>query len=162
MPPSYSRFSLNAVSKYSSTFLSMSVIRNNWCSWTHFQPVNESYLPVRLFLLLLWQSRGDLKAETEIVAAQDQTWQTKSHTTKILVTETDRKCRLHKQYDNRPHISMPETGKIIINKHGILCPQLHFNICKETGVKLDNEHWYKHVQQSAETSHEGKVTILWN
>jgi hypothetical protein len=40
--------------------------------------------------------------------------------------------------------------------------ELHFNICKETGVKLDNEHWYDHVPKIMEPSYEGKVTILWN
>ena len=40
--------------------------------------------------------------------------------------------------------------------------QLHFNICKETGVKLDNEHWHDHVSKSVETSREGKVTIFGN
>ena len=30
------------------------------------------------------------------------------------------------------------------------------------GVKLDSKHWYNHVPKSVETSHEGKVTILWN
>jgi len=30
------------------------------------------------------------------------------------------------------------------------------------GVKLDNRHWYNHAPKSVETSHEGKVTILWN
>jgi hypothetical protein len=40
--------------------------------------------------------------------------------------------------------------------------QLHFNICKETGVKLDKKHWYEHVPKSVETSRGGKVTILWN
>jgi len=39
---------------------------------------------------------------------------------------------------------------------------LYFNICKEIGVKLDNEHWYDHLPKSVETSYEGKVTILWN
>ena len=39
---------------------------------------------------------------------------------------------------------------------------LHFNICKETGVKLDKKHWYEHVPKSVETSQGGKVTILWN
>jgi hypothetical protein len=29
-------------------------------------------------------------------------------------------------------------------------------------VKLDKEHWYDHVPESTETSHESKVTILWN
>ena len=43
-----------------------------------------------------------------------------------------------------------------------MCAQLHFNICKETGVHLDNKHWYEHVPKSVETSQGGKVTILWN
>ena len=48
---------------------------------------------------------------------------------------------------------------IIINK---FCAQIHFNICKETGVQLDKKHWYVHVPKSVETSNEDKVTILWN
>jgi len=35
-------------------------------------------------------------------------------------------------------------------------------MCKNIGVKLDNKHWYVHVPKSVETSHEAKVTILWN
>ena len=35
-------------------------------------------------------------------------------------------------------------------------------ITKETGVKLDKNYWYDHVPKSVETSHEAKVTILWN
>jgi hypothetical protein len=27
--------------------------------------------------------------------------------------------------------------------HDSVFVQLHFNICKEIGVKLDNEHWYE-------------------
>ena len=45
--------------------------------------------------------------------------------------------------------------------HDSVCAQLHFNICKETGVQLDKKHWYEHVPKSAETR-QGKVTILWN
>jgi len=39
----------------------------------------------------------------------------------------------------------------------------HFNICKEieVRVKIDKKHWYDHVPKSVETSHEGKITILW-
>ena len=40
--------------------------------------------------------------------------------------------------------------------------QLHFNICKETGVQLAKKHWYEHVPKSVETSQGGKVIILWN
>jgi len=40
--------------------------------------------------------------------------------------------------------------------------QLHFNICKETGVQWDKKHWYEHVPKSVETSQGGKEIILWN
>jgi hypothetical protein len=40
--------------------------------------------------------------------------------------------------------------------------QLHFIICTEIWIKLQNEHWYNHVPKLLETSHEGKVTTLWN
>jgi hypothetical protein len=45
----------------------------------------------------LWLSKGDLKAETvsEILAAQDQALNTKYYATKILHTQTERKCRLY-------------------------------------------------------------------
>jgi hypothetical protein len=43
-----------------------------------------------------------------------------------------------------------------------VCAQLHFHICKETGVNVDNEHWYDHVPKLVETIPEGKVIILWN
>ena len=49
-----------------------------------------------------------------------------------------------------------------IKRHDRVCAQLHFNICKKIGVKLDNKHWYDQVPKSFKTSHEGKVTILWN
>jgi hypothetical protein len=35
----------------------------------------------------IWPSRGDMTAETEIIAAQDKTLQIKYHETKILHTE---------------------------------------------------------------------------
>jgi len=43
-----------------------------------------------------------------------------------------------------------------------VCAQLHFNICKETGVQLDKKQWDEHVPKSIETSKVGEVTILWN
>jgi adenosylcobinamide amidohydrolase len=99
----------------------------------------------------LWLSEGDLKVETEskIVAAQDQALQTKYYATKILNTETDNTCRLCKQFDETiEHIisACPILAKEqYIKRHDRVCAQLHFNICKETGVKLDKKHWYEHV-----------------
>ena len=40
--------------------------------------------------------------------------------------------------------------------------QIHFNICKETGVQLDKKHWYEQVPNSVVTNQGGKVNILWN
>ena len=58
---------------------------------------------------------------------------------------------------------MPNTGERTVRKgHDKVWAQLHFNICKETGVKLDKKHWYEHVPKSVETSQGDKVTILWN
>jgi len=37
-----------------------------------------------------------------------------------------------------------------IKRHDRVCAQLHFNICKKTGVKFDNEPWYGHVPKSVE------------
>jgi hypothetical protein len=51
---------------------------------------------------------------------------------------------------------------LIIMRHDGVCSQLHFNICKEIWVILAIEHWYKHVPNLLEVSHEGKVTTLWN
>jgi hypothetical protein len=97
----------------------------------------------------LWLSRGDPKAETEskITAAQNHTLQTKYYATKILQTETDSKCRLHQQYDKSIHhtalacqISAKEPYRDMTER-----VQLHFNIRKEIGVKLDKDHWNKHI-----------------
>ena len=116
----------------------------------------------------LWLSKGDLKAETEseIVAAQDRALQTKYYAIKILNTETDSKCRLCQQFDETiDHIISAcqiLAKEQYIKRHDRVCAQLHFNICKETGVQLDKKHWYGHVLKSVETSQEGKVIILWN
>ena len=58
---------------------------------------------------------------------------------------------------------MLNTGKrTYIKEHDRVCAQLHFNICKGTGVQFDKKHCYEHVPKSVERSQEGKVTMLWN
>ena len=75
------------------------------------------------------------------MAAQDQTLQTKYYATKILNTEIDSKCRLCQQFDDTTdHIISARpilANKRYIKRHDRVCAQLHFNICKETGVQLD-------------------------
>jgi len=93
----------------------------------------------------LWLSKGFLiaKTESEIVAGQEQALQTKSYTTKILNTETDNKCSLCQQFDEKiDHIisACPILAKEQYTKrHDRVCAQLHFNICKETEVQLDKK-----------------------
>ena len=117
---------------------------------------------------LLWLSKGDLKAETEseIVAAKDQALKTKYYATKILNTETHSKCRLFQRFDETiDHIISAcqiLAKEQYIKRHDRVCAQLHFKICKETGVQLDKKRWYEYVPKSVETSQGGKVTILWN
>jgi hypothetical protein len=38
----------------------------------------------------------------------------------------------------------------------IVWGQVHFNMCKEIGVELDNEQWCAHVRKLVETGPEGK------
>ena len=54
------------------------------------------------------------------------------------------------------------TKEQYIKRHDRVDAQPHFNIHKEPGVKLDNEHWFDHVPKLVKTSHEEKVTILWD
>ena len=87
---------------------------------------------------LQWLLRGDVKGETgsEIIAAQVKALQTKYHSTKILQTETDSKCR-KKQYDEKVEriiLACPILAKEqYIQRHDTFCVELHCNICKEIG-----------------------------
>jgi hypothetical protein len=93
--------------------------------------------------------KGGLKAEneSEIVAAQDKALNTKFYTTKVLHTETDSKCRLCQQFDEKmEHVisACPMVAKEqYVKRHNRVSAQIHFNICKEIGVQLDKKHWYE-------------------
>jgi hypothetical protein len=76
------------------------------------------------------------------------------------------KCRLCQQFDETiVHIiraCLVLAKEQYIQRHERACVQIHFNICKEIGVKFNNEHWYEYVPKLVEKSDEGKVTMLWN
>ena len=112
------------------------------------------------------QGRSEGETESEITAVGDRALQTKYHATKILQTETEGKCRLCKQSDEAVE-QIVSTCPIMatvkyIKRHDTVSAQLHFNVREERGVKLDNKHRYNHVTKSVKTSHERKVTVLWN
>ena len=83
----------------------------------------------------------------------------------MLQIEADGKCRLCQQSDETiKHIILACSilaKEQHIQRHDSVCAQLHFNTCKETGVKLDNEHWYKNAPKLVKIP-EDKITILWN
>ena len=60
---------------------------------------------------------------------------------KILQTETDKKCNHYEETVENIITACPMAAKEqYIKLHDIVCAQLHFNVCKEIGVKLDNKH----------------------
>jgi hypothetical protein len=93
----------------------------------------------------------------------------KKYTNTILRNEDikhrDSKCRLCQQFDETiDHIvsACPILAKEqYIKRHDSVCAQIHFNICKETGVHSEKKHWYEHVPESVETGQGGNVTVLW-
>jgi len=79
-----------------------------------------------------------------------------------LNTETDSNCQqFDKTIDYIISVCPILAKEQYIKRYNRVCAQLHFNICKETAVQLDKKHWYEHVPKSLETSHGGKVTMLW-
>jgi hypothetical protein len=81
-----------------------------------------------------------------------------NYATKILNTETDRKYRLCQQFDKTiDHIisAYPILAKEqYIKRLDGVSAQLHFNICRVTGVQLDKTHWCEHVPKSVEKAKE--------
>ena len=58
-------------------------------------------------------------------------------------SQSDSKYRLYKQFDAVEHIisALPILAKEhYIKRRDRVCAELHFDICKEIGVKLDNKH----------------------
>ena len=49
-----------------------------------------------------------------------------------------------------------------IKSHDTVCAELHFNICKRIGGKLDNKQRYERIPKLVETGDEGKFTTVWN
>jgi hypothetical protein len=81
----------------------------------------------------------------------------------MLQTETESKWILCKQFEETVEYiisTCPVLAKEQYRKgHDRVCAQLHFKMCKEVGIQLEDEHQYDYVPKSVETNHEGKVTI---
>jgi hypothetical protein len=49
-----------------------------------------------------------------------------------------------------------------IQRHDTVCAELHCNMCKEMGGKLNNKQLYDHVPKLVQTGQEPNVNVLWN
>lgn len=116
----------------------------------------------------LWLSSGELKGETEslIVAAQDQALNTRYRQKRIHGTRIDGRCRLCHEFDETiDHVvaGCPVLAKKeYIERHDRVGTQVHFQLCKELGVKVGTEKWYQHQPERVMNSEDGKVTIIWD
>ena len=77
---------------------------------------------------------------------------------KLLQTETDSKCRLCKQFYEKVKYVISAclilAKEQYIQRRDRVCAQLHFNICKEIGVKLTTNTGMTMYSKSVATSRE--------
>ena len=112
-----------------------------------------------------WLSSSGLKAETEgfIMAAQDQSLNTRNYQAHIIKNGTNPKCRL---CDDKPEtIDHIVAGCSVLapteykTRHDRIGQYLHWTICKNFGAP-HAEKWYEHHPDPVTESHQ--VTILWD
>ena len=84
----------------------------------------------------------------------------------MVVVVKDSKYRPCQQSEETREHKISARPKVVkeqyVNKYDTVCAELHFNLCKEMGEKLENKHRCDHVAISVETNLEVKVTVLWN
>ena len=111
-----------------------------------------------------WMKHTGLKGETEglITAVQDQALNTRYYSKHIIKQGTTDRCRMcHTQ---------PETVELIIsgcqtlaadqylNRYNQVAAQLHLDICRHYGIKVEADCWYQH--QPEQVMGNEKATIL--
>ena len=97
-----------------------------------------------------WMKHTELKGETEglITVAQDQTLDIRYYSKHIIKQGTTDRCKMcHTQ---------PETVEQLIsgcqrlaadqylNRHNQVAAQVHIDICRHCGIKVEAEYWYQH------------------
>ncbi|KAF2891892.1 hypothetical protein ILUMI_14281 [Ignelater luminosus] len=99
-----------------------------------------------------WLRKRELKGKTKslIIAAQDQAINTRCHKKNILRQNVNSKGRLCEEHETTTdHIIAGCTTFAkheYIKRHDQVCRNLHYNICKEYGIKVGKK-WYEHNPQ---------------
>ena len=97
-----------------------------------------------------WEKHTGLKGETEglITAAQDQALNTRYYSKHITKQGTTDKCRMcHTQPETVKHIisgCQTLAADQYLNRHNQVAAQLHLDICRHYGIKVEAECWYQH------------------
>ena len=97
-----------------------------------------------------WKKHTGLKGETEglITAAQDQALNTRYYSKHIIKNGITDRCRMcHTQPETvEPIISGCQTlaADRYLNRHNQVAAQLHLDICRHYGIKVEAECWYQH------------------
>ena len=112
-----------------------------------------------------WMKHTGLKGETEglITAAQDQTLNTRYYCKHIIKQGTTHRCRMcHTQPETVEHIisgCQTLAANQYLNRHNQVAAQLHLDICRHYGIKVEAECWYQHKPERVMENE--KATILW-
>ena len=107
-----------------------------------------------------------LKGETEglITAAQDQALNVRCYSKHIIKQGTTDRCRMcHTQPETVEHlISGCQTlaADQYLSRYNQGAAQLHLDICRHYGIKVEAECWYQHKPEQVMENE--KATILWD
>ena len=113
-----------------------------------------------------WMKYTELKGETEglTTAAQDQVLNIRYYSKHIIKkNSTDRYRMSHTQAETVEYVisgCQTLTADNYLNRHNQVAAQLHLDICKYYGIKVDAQYWYQHTL--VQVMENEKVTILWD
>ena len=138
--------------KYKEDLCTRKMVRDKWKE-KDMQGKFPNYLNkdhVDVELSFEWMKHTGLKGETEglITAAQDQALNTRYYDKHIIKQGTTDRCRMcHTQPETVEHlISGCQTlaEDQYCNRHNQVAAQLHLDICRHYGIKVEAECWYQH------------------
>ena len=113
-----------------------------------------------------WMKPTGPIGETEglITAAQDQALNTRYYSKHIIKQGTTDRCRMcHTQPETEEHIisgCQTLAADQYLNRHNQVAAQLHLDICRHCGIKVEAECWYQHKPERVMENE--KATILWD
>ena len=113
-----------------------------------------------------WMKHTGFKGETEglITAVQDQALNTRYYHKHIIKQEATAQCQMcHNQSETLEHIisgCQTLAADQYLDRHNQVAVQLHLDICKHYGIKVETKHWYQHKPERI--THNDKATILWD